>query len=317
MGTPTNAGVLKATGLKKVMLMGYMEELEVLRDCVNSSSSSKAYEDWTGVVAPGVAEEKTKGDDMAVKEIFVETPKRVTHRTFAVAIRMPFEDQDDDLYGPFKRLAEMVGRSHKVVREVMRAHLLLNSAFSTWFRTGYDGLALCSTAHLLQGDETAYSPAESSITTEPSRSATTWSNRLATDSDLSYQTIIDLVTLLRRTVTREGDFASLMPSKLIVAPENEHVAFELTKSRERPDTANRAVSSVNRHGITVVSTPYNLDTDSMVMHADRHDLQEFVRMDLKTKVRDVQGSWDVMVESAQRLGYGFHDPRGVVGTPGA
>lgn len=310
-----NVGTLLQKGLKKLIFLGYDEEIGVFDSIFNNDQSDSAYEEWTGMVGPGVAEVKAKGEAMTYKDLIVEAPKRILMTTRAVGIRIPFEDIQDDQTGALKRLAEAVGRSHKVAQEVAKANIF-NGAFSTWYRTGYDGKALCATDHPLAG-EGAYSPATTDITSEPARSETTWSNRLATDADLSYTTLIDMKTLLRRTVTREGDFTNLRPSILLVPPELEEVAWEITKSKERPDTANRATSSMYRYGITIVSSAYLIDTDASFLIADRHDLQYFLRMPLKVKTRDAEGTWDTLTESMLRDGVGYHDPRGVVGTPGA
>lgn len=311
----TNEGILKAVGLRKVMLFGYKEEIESLMSCVNQETSNRAFEDWTGVVGPGLPDVKVKGQDMTERAIFVEIPKRVEMETFADFVRLPFEDQEDDQYSILTRLSEMIGRGHKVIREVYRANFF-NLGFVTAWRTGYDGLALFSAAHPLQ-NQYGYAFSTTGLTSPANRGATTWSNILATASDLDYTSLIDAITLLRRQYSREGDFINLKPRTLLVPPELEHTAYEITKSTDRPDTMNRSVSSVNRWGIQIECSPYLLDTDAWFLGSDTHDLNFFERMTLKTKQREAQGSWDVIVEAAQRFGVGFHDPRGWVGTPGA
>ena len=311
-----NVGYLFQLGLRKLMFRGYEEELEILDSCFNTNKSDRPWEEWTGMVGPGVAEEKAKGDDMVYKNIYVEIPKRILMKTYALGLRVHMEDVQDDQYGALKKLSEMIGRSHKVVREVSRANVF-NAAFQTFYRTGYDGKALCATDHPLQGETQGYAPTSTNITVLPSRTQSTWSNRLATDSDLDYTSLIDAITLLRRQYSREGDFINLRPNYLLIPPELEHTAWEITKSSERPDTANRSVSSVNRHGISIKVSPYLLDQDAWFLMSDKHDLQWFDRMPFTTRNRDAEGSWDQLIESVQRFGFGFHDPRGIVGTPGA
>jgi hypothetical protein len=64
-------------------------------------------------------------------------------------------------------------------------------------------------------------------------------------------------------------------------------------------------------------SPYFIDTNAWGMVARQHDLTFIRRMGFTTRHRDAQGSWDMIVESMSRHGYGFHDPRGIVATPGA
>lgn len=312
-----NVGATKAAGLLKVMMGGFDDEVEVLSQVTNEIGTEHAYEEWTSVTMPGVPEQKTKGATMARKNIHVQTPTRITIKSYAADIAVHFEDLEDDRYSTFANLAEMVGRGHAVVREVDRANLLLNAVFGTFYLVGYDGLALASTAHTLHGDATAYSPADTNLTAVPSRSATTWSNRLATDSDLDYSSYIDALTLLMSTVNREGDFTNITPRWFTVPTSLWAVAREITRSTDRPDTANRATSVVNDIPITVVRSSYFIDTDAWAIFGARHDFNFFNRMTLRTRLRDQPGNWDQVAESYSRHGIGCHDPRGGVFTPGA
>lgn len=310
-------GALFQQGLMDAMFMGYEEEFGLFEKCVNQNKSKRRYEEWTGIVGSASAPQKTIGEDMTYDSLFVETPTRVQIQSYALGLRIHLEDYQDDQTGALKQLANALGRSQKAAREVFLANFF-NGAFLTTFRTGYDNLALCSTSHTLQGSGLAFSPsATENASAIGARDATTWSNRLATDSDLDYTSLIDAVTLLRRTVTREGDYTSIKPDYLLVPPELEHTAYELTKSTDRPDTANRSISSLNRHGIGCKMSPYLIDTDAWFLVGDRHDIQFFDRMPYTLRKRDAEGSWDMLVESYQRFGGGFHDPRGIVGTPGA
>lgn len=312
-----NVGYLFQLGLRKIMTNAYKEQTDILSKLFNQNTTKRAFEEWTGIVGPGLAVEKAKGEDMIYRNLLVETPKRILMKTFGLGIRVHFEDVQDDQYNQLKNLADKIGRGHKVVDEINRANVF-NGAFSTWFRTGYDGLPLCSASHPLQGDTLAYSPTyDSTSGAAPTRTVGTWSNILATPSDLDYTTLIDMITLLRRQVSREGEFISVSPKTLLIPPELEATAWEVTKSTERPDTANRATSAVNRFGLSILSTPYLVDPDACFLIADETDLQEFERMPFTTKNRDAEGSWDIFVESMHRRGLGFHDPRGIVGTQGA
>jgi phage major head subunit gpT-like protein len=266
------------------------------------------------MVGPGVAEDKAKGVAMTYKNLVVETPKRILMQTRALGVRVPFEDMQDDQTGALKRLAEAVGRSHRVAQELVKANVF-NGAFGTFYRTGYDGLALCSTSHTLEVDR--IDAADTDLSALPTRDTGTWSNRLATDADLDHAALQDAITLMRRTVGREGDLIILNPRTLLVPPEIEPTAWTLINSQGRSDTANRAESDIPRHGINIVSSPFLYDSDAWFVIADQHDLQYFLRMEMATRKRSLEGTWDEAVESMMRDGVGFHDPRGVVGTTGA
>ena len=309
-------GALFQQGLMDAMFLGYEEEFGLFEQCVNKNKSKRRYEEWTGIVGSATAPQKTIGQDMDYDSLYVETPTRVQMQSYAQGLRIHLEDYQDDQTGALKQLANALGRAQKSAREVFISNFF-NGAFITTFRTGYDNKALCTTDHPLQGSGLAFAPAVTDLTAVPARSGTTWSNELATAADLDYTSLIDAITLLRRTVTREGDYTSIKPDYLLVPPELEHTAYEVTKSTDRPDTANRSISSLNRHGIGIKMSPYLIDTDAWFLVGDRHDIQFFDRMPYTLRKRDAEGSWDMLVESYQRFGGGFHDPRGIVGTPGA
>lgn len=309
-------GALKTAGLRKVMFLAYATQEDALEAIIPDEKSTKAWEQWVGVVAPGEVVLKTKGQDMTYKDAFVEDPKRVEMETYGLGMRIAFEDVDDDQYGPYSRFSDALGRAHKVKMAESRANMLINGAFSTALATGYDGLALCSTAHTLQGVDRTWT--YSTAPTFPnSKTVSTWSNRLATDSDYDYLSHIDACTLLKRTISPEGNPSMLTPKYLVGATELWATFAEILGSPDRPDTANRSKSAVAGSGITPIVCPLAFDTDAWVLVADRHDMHLFLRQALKSKTRDAFGSWDIIEETIHRHGWGFNDPRGVVGSPGA
>ena len=304
--------------LKKVLFNEYMAEDQALESCYNKNSADGPYEEWVAVAGVGPAEEKIEGEAVAFKAIEALTPKRIFIVTYALGMRATMEAKHDERYGILSRLAGEIGRKHAIRREIERASLF-NGAFATYYRTGYDGKALIATDHPIKG--TTWAPATTDITastaTSLQRTTSTASNELTTAADLDYATIIDLITLIRRTVDESGDYIGLTPKGLLVAPENEHTAYELLKSTMRSDTANNATSSIARHGLEVKVSPHLLDTDATMMYCAKHDLQWFDRMSLKIDSEDEFTTGDELHKGVQRFGLGFADWRGWAGTPGA
>lgn len=300
--------------LKKVIFHDYMAVDQNLEGCFNKQTADGPYEEWVAVAGAGQVVEKPEGEAVTFSQINTLTPKRIYIVTYALGLRVTMEAKQDERYGILSRLAGEIGRKHAIRREIERANIF-NGAFSTWYATGYDGKALLATDHPIS--RSTWSPSTSDISAEPSRTATTTSNELATAADLDYTSVIDMVTLMRRQVDESGDYINMVPKGILVSPENEHVAYEILQSTQRPDTANRAVSSINRHGLEVKVSPHLLDTDAVFMYADRHDLQWFDRMELAIDSEDEFTTGDELHKGVQRFGLGFADWRGWVGTPGA
>lgn len=311
-----NVGVLFAKGLKAVMRNAFDEEPDILEKFIPNVTSSMAYEEWTARVGPGVAELKQKGQEFIEKDIIIKTPKRVTHNTWGVQVRVPFEDVDDDLYNAAKADAKDAGRSIKSRMAWERA-MMLNTSFITAYITGYDGKAICATDHPL--DIPRYPYATTNLTSEPTRTTYTWSNKLATASDFDFVAYNDAIVLLRRTPSWEGDPMEIGPEYVLGGPENQVAFDEVLKSTERPDTANNAINALKDYGVSRIISNRFLDTDAwwVAVGPSRHDFKFFVRMAMKIKTNYDPATWDWLTQAAARFSNGIFDPRGVVGTPGA
>lgn len=314
MITRSTAPALLVPGLRKVIFDDYMKVPNYLESVFNIGGSTRAYEETVELSGVGPAEEKVEGQPIQYKDISQLTPKRVTMITVALGMRCTMEAKQDDQYGKLSKLASELGKSFPVKREVERANIF-NGAFQTFYATGQDGLALCVTNHPIKG--LAFSPTTTNITSLPLRSVATGSNRLATDADLDYPSLIDMITLSLRQVDEQGDYISMPIKQLLTAPENWAVAKELLKSSTKPTTANRAESAVYDMGITAVQSPYLIDQDAWFGISDSHDLNWYNRMAFATDSQDDFDTGDTKIKGTERWGLGFASWRGIFGTTGA
>jgi hypothetical protein len=315
-----NFGALLAPGLKKVWYEKYMRYPTYYQDVFNMNTSDRAFEEWTGVTGViGLAQEKPEGTAIVYADPAVLTPKRVTMTTFGLGMRITMEAQQDNLYQPLKKLSGQLGEAFQIRKETDGANVL-NLGFATAgvSVTGHDGKALFDTGHPIKGGSYGATRASTpNLTTVPAKTTLTASNRLATDSDLDYVSFQDSITLIRRTANEQGNYIQMTPKTLWVPPELAFIAEELFKSATRPDTANRA-DNVIRNFVDVQVWPYLLDSDAWFVQCQDHDLQWFDRMPMAVQNKDANdGTWDELMEGVMRYGFGFHDWRGWVGTPGA
>lgn len=315
----SKVSALLQTGLRKVWFEQYNLESDKLSQLFNKSASKKAWEEWTGLTSIGTAEEKAEGVGVIFKDPSMLPTKRLVHVTYGLGLRATMEAIQDEQYGILKKLAALIGRGFKIREQVDMANALFNYAFnSTHGYTGYDGLCRFSASHTLS-TQNAYTPATTNITTTAkTRDASTCSN-LLTAADLSYTSLQDAVSKLRRQVDDAGDWIVYEPRSLWIAPENYELAKEILKSTDRPDTANRSISSLREYNISIVSSPYFLDTDAWVLSDDtpKTDLQWFDRMALETQTEDDFATGDMLMRGFRRYSMGFSDWRGAVGNTGA
>lgn len=310
-----NVGYLFAKGLMAVLEDSYGDEADVLEQIIPDESSDQAWAEWTAKVGTGIANIKPKGQEFPEHDIIIKEPKRVLHTTYGLQIRTPFEDADDDQYAKITSFTKDAGRSI-FYREAAERAALLNAGFGTFYAVGYDNLALFSASHVL--DRPRVNNGTTNISTSmPTRGTYTWSNILATASDLDYVALTDAITLLMNTPNWEGEPMDVVPAWLVTATDNWSTVTELLSSSTRPDTANRSNSAVYNMGIQPVKSNRLYDRDAWFVGAKRHDLRQFKRMALKTRVGQDPANWDHLTQAAVRISNGFFDPRGWVGTPGA
>jgi hypothetical protein len=129
-------------------------------------------------------------------------------------------------------------------------HLLLNNAFGTtdnagygFKATGFDGLALCSTAHTrLDG-------------------GTTQGNRPSVDANLAWTSLADARQQFQLWTDHRGRRVVANPRVLVVHPNDELTAMELLRSTQKPGTANNEINAL-AGDFELVVTPYLTDTNS-------------------------------------------------------
>lgn len=132
---------------------------------------------------------------------------------------------------------------------------ILNNATATTIATGFDGLALASTAHTrLDGGATQ-------------------ANRPTTLTALSLTSLQDAIIAMRNITDDRGRPVMNEPSKLLIVQDLIMVAEEILGSAMRPDTANNATNAVRRFGITIEENPYLTGSTFAALLGRKHDLQ--------------------------------------------
>ena len=183
-------------------------------------------------------------------------------------------------------------------------HSVLNNAFSTTDDTaigfeavGFDGLALCSTAHTRLD------------------AGATQANRPSTDADLSWTTLADGVIQFQLWRDNRGRRVISMPRKLVVHPNDSLTAKELLGSPNKPGTANNEINALAGE-VAVIVTPYLTDTDSWFLLGDNLPTKWFWDVSPRTAMED---DFDLEIIKRKRV-HGFSMGHttwvGVYGTSG-
>jgi len=129
---------------------------------------------------------------------------------------------------------------------------IFNNADNTTISTGFDSLALASTAHT-RLDVGA---------TQDNSDATA----------LSLTALQDAIVKFRNYVDDRGRPYKSDPSQLFIPLDLIITAEEILGSAMRPDTANNATNAVRRFGLSIIESPYITSATQWMLMAATHDI---------------------------------------------
>jgi len=183
----------------------------------------------------------------------------------------------------------------------VKAANVLNNAFNSSFKGG-DGVELCSDAH-------------------PILSGGTLRNELATAADLSETSLEQALIDISSFVDERGLKISLQGVKLIIPKELQFTAERILRSPQRVGTADNDINALANMGMIpqgYVINHFLTDTDAFFITTDApNGMKMFVRSPIKTAIEGDFDTGNVRFKARERYSFGFSDPRGIFGSPGA
>lgn len=241
-----------------------------------------------------------------VKYIGVQQGFRKTYSfiKYGAAYFLTPELMDDDQTDMVGQMATDFGRAAAETKEILGSEVW-NRAFDSTY-LGPDGVPLISTAHPLITGGTQSNAASSVAVT-----------------GLTYAGLQAVRTLMRRMRDHSGRRVRIPgPYQLVVCPELEFLAHQITKSVDDPTTANRATNTHKyaEGGMPEVfvydylngTTPWFLKAAPQYTQIRFYTRQDFRMM----HDRDFETLGGVKHAGGFRIGSGWSDFYGVVGSPG-
>ena len=225
---------------------------------------------------------------------------RYTHETIALAFSITEEAVEDNLYDSIaKRYTKALARSMANTKQVKAANVL-NNAFDSSF-TGGDGKELCATDHPVI--------------------AGTFKNELSTSADLNETSLEQALIDIAGMVDERGLKIAAKGVKMIIPSELQFTAERLMKTANRVGTADNDINAIVSKGMIpqgYVVNNYLTDTDAFFIKTDiPNGLKMFNRAALKTAMEGDFDTGNVRYKARERYSFGFSDPRGIFGSPGA
>jgi len=287
-------------GLNALFGLEYRQYADETKEIFDTESSDRAFEEEVMLSGFGNAAVKPEGQGVAFDDAQETFTARYTNETIALAFAITEEAIEDNLYDRLaSRYTKALARSMASTKNIKGA-AVLNNGFDANYAGG-DGVALLSTAH-------------------PTLSGT-FSNRLATNSDLNETSLEQSLIDIAAFTDERGLKVAARGMKLVIPSNLQFTADRLMKSQGRVGTADNDINAIKNMGMVpegYTVNHYLVDTDAFFIKTDvPNGMKHFNRSPIKTTMEGDFDTGNVRYKARERYVFGFSDPRGVFGTPGA
>lgn len=269
-----------------------------------TENSDRSFEEEQKLSGFGPAGSKPEGQAISYDHAQEAWTARYTHETIAMGFAITEEAIEDNLYDQLSaRYTKALARSMAYTKQV-KAATTLNVGFITGAsaRNGGDGKPLLDIAHpLVSGGSNANIPLAA--------------------TDLNETALEDAVINIAAWTDERGLLIAARARKLIIAPANQFVATRILQTELRVDTANNDINAIKSNG--AIPEGYGVmhfltDPDAWFLTTDiPNGLKHFVRAPLKTGMDTDFDTGNYRYKSRERYSFGWSDPLGIYGSPGA
>ena len=288
-------------GLNALFGLEYKKYEDQHREIFETENSERSFEEETKLSGFGAAPVKSEGAAIAYDNAQEAWTARYNHETIALGFAITEEALEDNLYDSLSaRYTKALARSMANTKQVKAANILNNGFNSSY--TGGDGVELFSTAH-------------------PLVSGGTNSNEPTTPADLNETSLEAAVIQIAAWTDERGLLIAAKPRKLIIPPALMFVATRLLETELRTATADNDTNAIRTMGAIpegFAVNNYLTDTDAWFIRTDvPNGLKHFVRTPLQNSMDGDFDTGNVRYKARERYSFGWSDPLGMYGSPGA
>jgi hypothetical protein len=287
-------------GLNALFGLEYRQYTDETKEIFDTESSDRAFEEEVMLSGFGNAAVKPEGQGIQFDDAQETFTARYTNETIALAFAITEEAIEDNLYDRLaSRYTKALARSMASTKNVKGA-AVLNNAFNSSYAGG-DGVELCSTLHpTLAG---------------------TFSNEPATAADLNETSLEQAIIDISAFTDERGLKIAARGMKMIIPPQLQFTADRLLNTAGRTGTADNDINAIKNMGMIAggyTVNHYLTDTDAWFVKTDvPNGLKHFNRSPIKTTMEGDFDTGNVRYKARERYVFGFSDPRGIYGSPGA
>jgi len=288
-------------GLNALFGMEYARYGEEHKEIFETESSERSFEEETKLSGFSAAPVKNEGSAIAYDNGQEAWTARYTHETIALGFSLTEEAIEDNLYDSLSsRYTKALARAMAYTKQT-KAAAVLNNGFNSTYKGG-DNVELFSTAH-------------------PLVSGGTNSNEPSTPADLNETSLEAAVIQIAGWTDERGLLIAAKPRKLIVPPSLQFVATRLLETELRVGTTDNDVNALKTNGSIPDGYRVNhflTDPDAWFLTTDvPNGLKHFVRTPMSTSMDGDFDTGNVRYKARERYSFGWSDPLGVFGSPGA
>jgi hypothetical protein len=288
-------------GLNALFGLEYAKYGEEHKEIFETETSERSFEEETKLSGFTAAPVKNEGASLAYDNAQEAWTARYNHETIAQGFSLTEEAIEDNLYDSLSgRYTKALARSMAYTKQVKAANVL-NNGFNSAFAGG-DGVALFSTQH-------------------PLVSGGVNSNRPTTNADLNETSLENAVIQIAAWTDERGLLIAAKPVKLVVPPALMFVATRLLETELRVGTADNDINAIKNNGSIpggYTVNHYLTDTNGWYLTTDvPNGMKHFVRTPLQNSMDGDFDTGNVRYKSRERYSFGFSDPLGMFGSPGA
>jgi hypothetical protein len=288
-------------GLNALFGLEYKRYGEEHKEIYETEKSERSFEEETKLSGFSAAPVKNEGAAIAYDNAQEAFTARYNHETIALGFSITEEAIEDNLYDSLSgRYTKALARAMAYTKQV-KAASVLNNGFTAGY-TGGDGVTLFSTAH-------------------PLVSGGTNSNRPTTAADLNETSLENAVIQIAAWTDERGLLIAAQPRKLIIPPALQFVATRLLETNLRVGTADNDINAIKNNGSIpegYAINHYLTDTNAWFLTTDvPNGMKHFERMPLSNSMDGDFDTGNVRYKSRERYSFGYSDPLGMYGSPGA
>ena len=288
-------------GLNALFGLEYARYGEEHKEIYETESSERSFEEETKLSGFSAAPVKNEGSAIAYDNAQEAWTARYNHETIALGFSLTEEAIEDNLYDSLSaRYTKGLARAMAYTKQV-KAAAVINNGFSAAYAGG-DGVALFSTAH-------------------PLVSGSTNSNTPSVAADLNETSLENAVIQIAAWTDERGLLIAAKPRKLVVPPALQFVATRLLETELRVGTTDNDINALKNNGSIPEGYTVNnflTDTNGWYLCTDvPNGMKHFVRTPLSNSMDGDFDTGNVRYKSRERYSFGWSDPLGMYGSPGA